>query len=868
MTKIVIIGGGIAGCTTALELAKNNPEAQIIILEQAQEILQGTSARTPGRMGLGYHYFDAQTAKTYMQHTIGFMKKYSDCFVGEESTPHLQSGRYFIVKDSILPPDEVLAGYEKISSHFQEICAKDESNNIFQTQRLHEMLDSSQFEGGVDPKKIAYAIQTKERLLDWKKFDSRIKAELAQHQNIQIRTNFKVDKVSPRQGGGFIFPDSVEGDYVVNCTWQNIEQLNQKLGLGDAHFKKENPKESATARLKLLVEVALPQKLERAHSMFFCFGEHAMFSNLGNGIGRITYAPVTNFGTTTESEMPAQWQKWLAKGLSAEEQQKYGQKIIDGVSLYIPAMADAKVNGVIAGIVKSKGEVELSNPNSSFHKRAYSGVEEQQIGWIDNAAMKLFYCLDNAKEVAEIIQNQEQVSPVLDAAAKSIANQLPEKTKKIAEDFFQFHLRRNFSSNLILPEITQQAEKKSQLQDEVKESRIDKLKKTPPQKTYRLICVLDSVSQGDVTLSKLDASPDYLHIHALDSEILPSISEFKKTLPPQSENIPNSIEDPDFNKNQKSVADKTIHSPWSNSKLSKLDDKSNLINHNTLTQWGIPLELATKSRSPKVSSQEIKQRGQIGIGSAARGDEQSGNFIGGGEGFLFGSQNFRITKGGEAFLVGDEENFWTFQVADFAGAKAISDSVGQEILGRQKLLEMLKEKSGGKPFVAVFDADLHEGSFVRSNGIFPEDDVDRKSESTFDAKKDQTRGGHLVGGSTNKGDLLSLREKFGDEEQAAANDFGLTIKSKILLKAVDELVIARSAKSQALEVIEKDDRNLKEENIQKISGFKRPFDEPAIAESAKKEFSLEKPRTEIQVREAEAAIKITNFLKEKSGKIY
>jgi choline dehydrogenase-like flavoprotein len=153
MTKIVIIGGGIAGCTTALELAKNNPEAEIIILEQSRDILQSTSARTPGRMGLGYHYFDAQTSQTYMEHTIGFMKKYSDCFVGEESKPHLQSGRYFIVKDSILPPDEVLAGYEKISSHFQEICAKDASNNIFKTQRLHKMLDSSQFEGGVDPKK-------------------------------------------------------------------------------------------------------------------------------------------------------------------------------------------------------------------------------------------------------------------------------------------------------------------------------------------------------------------------------------------------------------------------------------------------------------------------------------------------------------------------------------------------------------------------------------------------------------------------------------------------------------------------------------------------------------------------------------------
>ena len=93
------------------------------------------------------------------------------------------------------------------------------------------------------------------------------------------------------------------------------------------------------------------------------------------------------------------------------------------------------------------------------------------------------------------------------------------------------------------------------------------------------------------------------------------------------------------------------------------------------------------------------------------------------------------------------------------------------------------------------------------------------------------------------------------------NLFGLAANHVIETPFLDKL-------SQDLEVIEKDGWKLREENIQKISGFKRPFDEPAIAESAKKEFSLEKPRTEIQVREAEAAIKITNFLKEKSGKIY
>ncbi len=113
--------------------------------------------------------------------------------------------------------------------------------------------------------------------------------------------------------------------------------------------------------------------------------------------------PATNFGTTTESEMPEQFEKWLNQNISAEEESFYGQKIIDGVAKYIPAMRKAKLREVMGGIVKSKGSVGIRDRNSPFHKRDYDGVEEQMPGWIDNAAMKLSYALGNAKRVAEII---------------------------------------------------------------------------------------------------------------------------------------------------------------------------------------------------------------------------------------------------------------------------------------------------------------------------------------------------------------------------------------------------------------------------------------------------------------------------------
>ena len=142
--------------------------------------------------------------------------------------------------------------------------------------------------------------------------------------------------------------------HVVNCTWQNVEYLNAKLGIGDGHFRKHDPQTATTLRLKLLAEVSLSKELKHKHSMFFCFGPHAMFSNLGNGIGRITYAKTTNFDTTTEAKISENWNKWLDQGLSSEEKERYGKEIIAGVAKYIPEIIDTNVLNVLAGIVISK----------------------------------------------------------------------------------------------------------------------------------------------------------------------------------------------------------------------------------------------------------------------------------------------------------------------------------------------------------------------------------------------------------------------------------------------------------------------------------------------------------------------------------
>lgn len=500
MLGVAIIGGGIAGCETALELA--NKGHKVIIYEQDSDILQGTSAKTFGRLGLGYHYFHSETAEHYMRQTVEFMKKHSDCFIGDESTPYLQHGRYFIVKNSLVDAEELMANYDAIGKKFEKMCQKDQSNNIFGTTHLSTVLYRSDFKYDVNSDKVAFAFETEERLLDWQKFSKKLKDEIINHPNIEFRTGSPVQDVSSDESGKFVVKQGeVENkfDYVVNCTWQSIEALNEKLGIGDAHLKKDDPAQAIISRLKLLVEIEIPEGFKEKPSMFFCVGPHAMFSNLGDGIGRITFAPITNFGATTKVGMPSKLAKLIADenlirdlrekknipeeaeltkeekedlvmehineviarllddGLNEDETKKYGQEIIDGVAEYIPWIKDAKLLSVIPGIVKSRGSVDIEDKNSPFHQRDYSGVEEQQLGWIDNAAMKLFYCLGNAKEVLEIIERQERARTEAKKAIKKVVDfvdldqskqqgQATHLNQELMGQFFINHLQKHFKS--------------------------------------------------------------------------------------------------------------------------------------------------------------------------------------------------------------------------------------------------------------------------------------------------------------------------------------------------------------------------------------------------------------------------------------
>ncbi|MBA2648672.1 MAG: FAD-binding oxidoreductase [Legionella sp.] len=437
MLDIFIIGAGVAGIGAALELAERGYKVTLI----EQETLGfGSSSRNPGRMGHGFHYIDADTAKMYLRASIQVQRKFSGYLVGKDKPfDHpLRHGRYFITKNSDNSPEEILRTYQAISEEYQRLIAEDPHNAVFgPPEKFFRILKPSEYEGLVNPDIVELGVETAEHLFEWSHFSKDIHKKISAHKNIRL---LEYNEVTHIEKGTLEEPrftlhvttkcgesKKYKCDFLINSTWQNIEKLNAQIGISMIPGARTN-------RLKCLLIVKLPESLLNANSMFFCMGQHCMFSNMGNGFGMMTFAQVTNMEASSDLELSLQSQRLLNNEATCQEKYDIARQMLKGVSKYIPEMANATIVDVKYGIVQTAGKLslqDLTNPNSSFHKRDYDGIREEQVGLISNPCMKLFYFIRNGQIVSDLLEAQIRASSWNTAVFQQISLKSQQKTRPL-----------------------------------------------------------------------------------------------------------------------------------------------------------------------------------------------------------------------------------------------------------------------------------------------------------------------------------------------------------------------------------------------------------------------------------------------------
>ncbi len=312
--------------------------------------------------------------------------------------------------------------------------------------------------------KVNIAVATLERIFDIEKFTSQVKDELSNF-GVKIFLNTEVSKIIQTKDGfnieikmvgkkrktcedpGESVTDVSYVDQMIECTWNKGEQIiknfatDNSLKLPDIqHF---------SSRLKFLAEVYIPEDIAHMNHSFFCVGPFAMFTNetskdVLQNIAKITYANVTNvLGCDQMAECQdqkrinlwkgiynkignisiAEWHKMVDNGGITEEMaQIIGAEIIKGVAEYIPQMSKATLRRLLPGYVLSsqEGKSDISAIDSKIHKRSEGGINKVVEGFWSAKAMKLFGCVNIAKELMlhQFPEESQQRKIELDSKAK------------------------------------------------------------------------------------------------------------------------------------------------------------------------------------------------------------------------------------------------------------------------------------------------------------------------------------------------------------------------------------------------------------------------------------------------------------------
>jgi len=435
---IFIIGAGAAGFSAALTLAERGYKVELL---EKNTLGSGATGRNPGRMGHGFHYTDIETACAYLRASIRVQRLYPDYLVGKDlpADDPIRHGRYFVVNTSNEPATKIMASYRALRKEYARLVAEDPTNEVFgPPKNFFRVLKKDEFEEHVNPEHVQIAIETNEHLFNWKAFANYMKKIIEGHPNINLREHCNVEKIqhsetlnAPRFTIDTVnsegFHETFQGDFIVNSTWENIQQLNDQLGL------RMKP-DSRTNRLKALLTVTLPSSLQKTNSMFFCMGQHSMVSNLGNGRAMLTYAKVTNLETSTSLTLSDKAQRFLRGEATTDEKNAIASEMLQGICHYVPEMKHAIVDDVQFGIVQTLGKLtlaELKDINNSFNKRADHGIKTEAIGVISNPCMKLFYFADNGEMVADLVAKHVEAKLQITNTMILVADSLRQRGKRL-----------------------------------------------------------------------------------------------------------------------------------------------------------------------------------------------------------------------------------------------------------------------------------------------------------------------------------------------------------------------------------------------------------------------------------------------------
>jgi glycine/D-amino acid oxidase-like deaminating enzyme len=367
--RVAVLGAGIAGCITALELARQGHDVDLI--DNGKIPMSQASLHNEGKLHLGYVYAadkSGPTCERMIEGALSFLPILSQ-ITGVPASSFAQSKPflYGVPHDSQMRPDEIAAHFSRVDTAIAKFEREHETDAG--TPAPHRRLTGNEYRQWFDPRLVGAAFATDERSVDTVGIANLVSACIYAEPRIELRLGTTVETAEAAPGGWDITCRAASGAErlryagVVNALWGDRLRLDSEIGVHSGR--------NCLLRYKASVTLDAPGMASTVNtpSATLMVGSYGDFVNHGDGRFYLSWYPVCKLAETSDINprpMLEMVTREMDREAIASATLEALLRYLPSLSRLTPALDRIRVGG---GVIAAWGETDIDDPESGLHER-------------------------------------------------------------------------------------------------------------------------------------------------------------------------------------------------------------------------------------------------------------------------------------------------------------------------------------------------------------------------------------------------------------------------------------------------------------------------------------------------------------------